>query len=104
MNLNKKNANKLADEISFRLLATKKHPDYDWLAKRLSTPSEKGSLRKFIEFSLIWYSQQMAIAFWVVGHVHLTLNMYQDLHEIIASLGLNILVAIGFIIDYKKNG
>jgi|TARA_B100001094_G_C18012569_1_gene710855 hypothetical protein len=104
MNLNKKNANKLADEISFRLLATKKHPDYDWLAKRLSTPSEKGSLRKFIEFSLIWYSQQMAIAFWVVGHVHLTLNMYQDLHEIIASLGLNILVAIGFIIDYRKNG
>jgi hypothetical protein len=104
MNLNKKNANKLADEISFRLLATKKHPDYDWLAKRLSTPSERGSLRKFIEFSLIWYSQQMAIAFWVVGHVHLTLNMYQDLHEIIASLGLNILVAIGFIIDYRKNG
>ena len=104
MNLNKKNANKLADEISFRLLATKKHPDYDWLAKRLSTPSEKGSLRKFIEFSLIWYSQQMAIAFWVVGHVHLTLNVYQDLHEIIASLGLNILVAIGFIIDYRKNG
>jgi len=104
MNLNKKNANKLADEISFRLLATKKHPDYDWLAKRLSTPSEKGSLRKFIEFSLIWYSQQMAIAFWVVGHVHLTLNMYQDLHEIIASLGLNILVAIGFLIDYRKNG
>ena len=104
MNLNKKNANKLADEISFRLLATKKHPDYDWLAERLSTPSEKGSLRKFIEFSLIWYSQQMAIAFWVVGHVHLTLNVYQDLHEIIASLGLNVLVAIGFIIDYHKNG
>ena len=104
MNLNKKNANKLADEISFRLLATKKHPDYDWLAKRLSTPSEKGSLRKFIEFSLIWYSQQMAIAFWMVGHVHLSLNVYQDLHEILASIGLNILVAIGFIIDYRKNG
>ena len=61
-------------------------------------------IKQFLEFALIWYSQQMAIAFWVVGHVHLTLNMYQDLHEIIASLGLNILVAIGFIIDYRKNG
>lgn len=59
-------------------------------------------MRKFLEFSLIWYSQQMAIPFWVIGHVHLSLNVYQDLHEIIASIGLNILVAIGFIIDYKK--
>ncbi len=66
-------------------------------------------MRKFIEFALIWYSQQMAIPFWVIGHVHLSLNVYKDLHEIIASVGLNILVAIGFIIDFKnqnknKNG
>ena len=66
-------------------------------------------MKKFIEFALIWYSQQMAIPFWVIGHVHLSLNVYQDLHEIIASVGLNILVAIGFIIDFKnqnknKNG
>ena len=46
----------------------------------------------------------MAIPFWVIGHVHLSLNVYQDLHEIIASIGLNILVAIGFIIDYRNNG
>jgi hypothetical protein len=60
-------------------------------------------MRRFIEFALIWYSQQMAIPFWMIGHVHLSLNTYQDLHEIIASVGLNILVAIGFIIDFKQN-
>ena len=60
-------------------------------------------MRRFIEFALIWYSQQMAIPFWMIGHVHLSLNTYQDLHEIIASVGLNILVAIGFIIDFKNN-
>ena len=59
-------------------------------------------MRKFIEFALIWYSQQMAIPFWVIGHVHLSINNYKDLHEIIASVGLNILVAIGFIIDFKQ--
>lgn len=59
-------------------------------------------MKKFIEFTLIWYSQQMAIPFWIIGHVHLSLNVYQDLHEIIASVGLNILVAIGFIIDFKN--
>ncbi len=59
-------------------------------------------MKKFIEFALIWYSQQMAIPFWIVGHVHLSLNVYKDIHEIIISLGLNILVAVGFIIDYKK--
>ena len=45
----------------------------------------------------------MAIPFWVIGHVHLSLSVYEDLHEIIASVGLNILVAIGFIIDFNKN-
>ena len=59
-------------------------------------------MRKFMEFALIWYSQQMAIPFWMLGHVHLSLNVYKDLHEIIASVGLNILVAIGFIIDFKQ--
>tara|TARA_R100000541_G_scaffold1234_2_gene5698 strand:- start:411 stop:611 length:201 start_codon:yes stop_codon:yes gene_type:complete len=61
-------------------------------------------IKQFLEFALIWYSQQMAIPFWVIGHVHLHLNVYQDIHEILASLGLNILVAVGFIIDYRKNG
>jgi hypothetical protein len=30
-------------------------------------------------------------------------SVYQDLHEIIASVGMNILVAIGFYLDYKQN-
>jgi hypothetical protein len=45
----------------------------------------------------------MAIPFWMIGHVHLSLNVYQDIHEIIASVGMNILVAIGFYLDYKQN-
>lgn len=60
-------------------------------------------MKKFIEFALIWYSQQMAIPFWVIGHVHLSVNIYKDIHEVIASIGLNLLVAIGFIMDYRKN-
>ena len=44
----------------------------------------------------------MAIPFWMIGHVHLSLNNYKDLHEIIASVGLNFLVAVGFIIDFKQ--
>ena len=59
-------------------------------------------MKDFIKFDIVWYSQQMAIPFWVIGHVHLSLNVYQDLHEIIASVGLNILVAIGFLIDDKQ--
>jgi len=39
----------------------------------------------------------------MIGHVHLSLNVYQDIHEIIASVGMNILVAIGFYLDYKQN-
>lgn len=57
----------------------------------------------FLQYLIVWISQNLSIPFWVVGHVHLTLNIYEDIYEIIASLWMNIIVAIGFWMDYKKN-
>lgn len=77
---------------------------HSWaLAPYLIHFTKEKHMKRFLEFALIWYSQQMAIPFWVIGHVHLSINTYKDIHEIIASLGLNMLVAVGFIIDYRKN-
>ena len=62
-------------------------------------------MRKLIKFTLVWISENLAMPFWVVGHIHLSLNVYNDLIEIATSLGLNIIVFIGFLIDfndYKK--
>jgi len=39
----------------------------------------------------------------MVGHVHLTVNVYEDIYEILASFGMNIIVAIGFWISYKED-
>jgi len=36
----------------------------------------------------------------MVGHVHLSVNVYEDIYEILASIGMNLIVATGFIIDY----
>lgn len=61
---------------------------------------------KFIKYLLLWISGNLSIPFWMVGHIHLTMNVYEDIYEIIASFGMNILVAIGFWIswkDYKKD-
>tara|TARA_Y100001972_G_scaffold15717_1_gene16639 strand:- start:275 stop:472 length:198 start_codon:yes stop_codon:yes gene_type:complete len=60
-------------------------------------------MKNFIKFTLIWISQNLAIPFWIVGHIHLSLNIYEDVHEIGASVGMNIIVLIGFILDYKEN-
>ena len=57
----------------------------------------------FLRFTLIWISQNLAIPFWMIGHVHLSMNIYEVIHEILASCGLNIVVAIGFYLDYKKS-
>lgn len=38
----------------------------------------------------------------MVGHIHLSVNIYDDLYEIIASIGMNLIVATGFIIDYLE--
>jgi hypothetical protein len=59
-------------------------------------------MKRFLLYTLSWVSQNLAVPFWVVGHVHLSVNIYEDVYEILASFGMNILVAVGFIIDYLK--
>jgi hypothetical protein len=56
----------------------------------------------FIKFLLVWISQNLSVPFWTVGHFHLMTTIYEDIHELIASFGMNIVVAIGFIIDFKE--
>jgi hypothetical protein len=57
----------------------------------------------FIKFLLRWIASNLAIPFWVVGHIHLTMNVYKDIYEIIASFGMNIIVAVGFWLDWKES-
>jgi len=60
-------------------------------------------MKNFLKFAIIWISQNLAVPFWMVGHIHLMTTIYEDIHEILASLGMNIIVLIGFILDYKQN-
>jgi hypothetical protein len=60
-------------------------------------------MRKFITFFIVWVASNLSVPFWMVGHVHLTMNVYDDIKEIIASFGMNILVATGFYLDWKKH-
>jgi hypothetical protein len=39
----------------------------------------------------------------MVGHVHLSTNVYKDIHEILASVGMNLIVAVGFYLDWLKH-
>jgi hypothetical protein len=59
-------------------------------------------MKEFLKYTIVWISQNLSIPFWLVGHVHLMDNVYEDIHEIIASLGMNLIVMIGFLIDYKQ--
>ncbi len=58
---------------------------------------------KFVKYLLSWISQNLAVPFWMIGHVHLTMNIYEDIYEILASFGMNIIVAIGFYIDWLRH-
>jgi hypothetical protein len=57
-------------------------------------------VKHFVKYLLVWVSQNLSIPFWMVGHIHLSVNVYADIHEILMSFGMNIIVAVGFIIDY----
>ena len=60
-------------------------------------------MNNFLKFTIIWISQNLAIPFWIVGHIHLTLNIYEDVIELGASIGMNVIVLVGFILDYRNN-
>jgi len=60
----------------------------------------------FLSYTIRWIGSNMAMPFWIVGHVHLTVNIYEDIYEIIASVGMNIIVVIAFWMewnDQRKN-
>jgi hypothetical protein len=59
-------------------------------------------MKHFIIFLTTWIASNLSIPFWMVGHIHLTMNVYEDIYEILASFGMNIIVAIGFYLDFKK--
>jgi hypothetical protein len=57
--------------------------------------------KQFVRFTIIWVACNLSIPFWMVGHVHLSLNIYEDISEIVASMGMNIVVAVGFWLNWK---
>ena len=59
--------------------------------------------KAFIVFLIIWIAENLSIPFWMIGHVHLTMNIYKNIYEILASFGMNIIVAIGFYIDWLRH-
>lgn len=60
-------------------------------------------MKQFLIYLTTWVSSNLSVPFWIVGHVHLSTNVYKDIHELIASFGMNIIVAIGFYLDWKRH-
>lgn len=58
---------------------------------------------KFINYLVRWISNNLAMPFWMVGHIHLSINIYEDITEILASFGMNIIVGIGFWLDWRDH-
>ena len=59
-------------------------------------------MKHFLKYLVTWIAGNLSIPFWMVGHVHLMMTVYDDIHEIMMSMGMNIVVAIGFYLDYKQ--
>lgn len=58
-------------------------------------------LRRFFRFTIVWIACNLSIPFWVVGHVHLSVNIYEDIIEVMSSMGMNIVVALGFWFNWQ---
>jgi len=58
---------------------------------------------RFLKFLLIWISQNLAIPFWVVGHIHLSIHSLGSFLELLSSISMNLIVALGFYLDYQND-
>lgn len=58
---------------------------------------------QFIVYTLRWISSNLAIPFWTIGHIHLSLNVYDDMVEILSSTGMNLIVATGFYMEWREH-
>jgi hypothetical protein len=59
-------------------------------------------MKHFLKYLITWIAGNLSIPFWMVGHVHLTMNVYHDLVEVWSSIGMNLLVATGFYLEWKE--
>ncbi len=59
------------------------------------------AIGQFFKFFLVWYSQQFAIPFWIVGHVHLHIASYDEGLEIAGSVVMHLMVLAGFWLDWR---
>lgn len=57
----------------------------------------------FLRFFVKYVASKLSIPFWMVGHVHLTMNVYDDLVEIFMSLGLNFIVFLAFWFEWMDS-
>jgi hypothetical protein len=60
--------------------------------------------KRIVKYTVVWISQNLAIPFWSIGHIHLMTTVYDDVIELVSSIGMNAIVAIGFYISYKEDG
>jgi len=57
---------------------------------------------EFFQFFIRYVASKLAVPFWVVGHIHLTMNVYDDIKEILMSVGINILVLLAFWYEWTE--
>ena len=55
------------------------------------------------KFIIRWVGSNLAVPFWVVGHIHLSINIYEDIYEILVSFGMNIIVILAMWLDWKES-
>jgi len=55
------------------------------------------------KFIIRWVGSNLAVPFWVVGHIHLSINIYEDIYEILVSFGMNIIVIWAMWLDWKDS-
>lgn len=58
---------------------------------------------EFLKYTVKWIASNLSIPFWIVGHIHLTMNIYKDIYEILASVGMNLIVGFGFWLEWKDS-
>jgi hypothetical protein len=61
----------------------------------------KHTLLSISRYVIVWYANNFAAPFWMIGHYHFAVNNYQQIEQIIGIVSINLITVLGIYLDWR---
>jgi hypothetical protein len=59
------------------------------------------TLKSLTHYLIVWYANNFAAPFWMIGHYHFASNNYEQDEQILGMIGINLITVLGIFLDWR---